>query len=213
MSVDVESVKAEAEKTLEAAKNTAAEIVSTATEKGFFSKFQEYSLKLLMPWTLITANAAIMDAPDVKSKALAFVDIAKAEIISVFTLTRSVAPAESFTLYNVVGLWIGIAESLIYAIFGGSLLSLIWNGGVAFALAYTLFWTMTISKEKPLMFYSLILMILYVAFNVYMGITKLLYIIPAVLYFVKALCDALMLVNGYWLYKDVIGPNGSLTLW
>jgi len=213
MSVDVESVKAEAEKKLEVAKNTAADILSTATEKGFFGKFQEYSIKLLMPWTLITSNAAIMDAPDVKSKALAFVDVAKAEIISVFTLTRSVAPAESFTLYNVVGLWIGIAESVTYAVFGGSLLSLVWNGAVAFALAYTLFWTMTVVKEKSFMFYSLVLMILYVAFNVYMGITKLVYIVPAMLYFAKGLCDALMLVNGYWLYKDVIGPDGSLSLW
>ena len=38
------------------------------------------------------------------------------------------------------------------------------------------------------------------------------FVVPGLLYFAKALCDVLMLITGYWLYKDVIGPEGSLML-
>ena len=62
------------------------------------------------------------------------------------------------------------------------------------------------------MFFSLAFIALYVVFNVYMGLRTLIYLLPALLYFGKALCDVLMLVNGYHLYKDVVGEGGSLML-
>ena len=90
----------------------------------------------------------------------------------------------------------GVLESLFFALLGKGLLSLAWNGGLSFCVAYTLYWCMTCSQKKTPMFYSLIFIMLYVAFNVYMGLQKLIYIVPALLYFGKALCDVLMLVNG-----------------
>ena len=51
--------------------------------------------------------------------------------------------------------------------------------------------------------------ILYVAFNIWMGLGALIFIVPALLYFGKALCDVMMLINGYYIYKEVIG-DGSL---
>ena len=71
---------------------------------------------------------------------------------------------------------------------------------------------MTCYRTKKPMFFSLAFIALYVVFNVYMGLRTLIYLLPALLYFGKALCDVLMLVNGYHLYKDVVGEGGSLML-
>ena len=60
------------------------------------------------------------------------------------------------------------------------------------------------------MFYSLAFILLYIVFNVYMALQNLLLIVPAALYLGKALCDVLMGVNGYHMYKDLIGPEGSV---
>ena len=86
----------------------------------------------------------------------------------------------SFVLYNVLAFWMGVLESLLYAVFGGSLLSLVWNGALSFCVAYTLYFTMTCTQIKPYMFYSLCFIALYILFNVYMGVSTLLYILPAV---------------------------------
>ena len=54
---------------------------------------------------------------------------------------------------------------------------------------------------KTAMFGSLCFIALYILFNLYMGYKTLLYIVPACMYFGKALCDVLMIINGYHLYK------------
>ena len=60
---------------------------------------------------------------------------------------------------------------------------------------------------KKAMFGSLCFIALYIVFNVYMGLKTLLYIVPACLYFGKALCDVLMIINGYHLYTPVAGES------
>ena len=122
---------------------------------------------------------------------------------------RSADAKSSFILYNTLGFWLGVTESVLGAVFGGSLFSLAWNGGVAFAVAYTLYWTMTCSGLVPAMKYSLIFIALYILFNVYMALNTLIFVVPACLYFGKALCDVLMIVNGYHLLTDVLGPEGN----
>ena len=105
------------------------------------------------------------------------------------------------------GFWLGAFESLIVALFGGGFFSIVWNVVLGFAVAYTLYWTMTYAPEPKLMKYALLFICLYVVFNVYMGLQNLLFVLPAVLYFGKALCDALMLISGYHLLKDQIGEE------
>ena len=183
-----------------------------AKELGFFTHFNAYSMELFTPWTLLTENAAFMEAPSAKEKALVLAVQAKDEIISTVKLEKAVDPTRSFIKYNVMAFWLGVAESLIGAIFGAGLFSLVWNAGLSFAVAYTLYWTMTCVRQKKFMFYSLAFMLLYIAFNVYMGVCNMIFILPALLYFAKALCDVLMAINGYHLYKDVIGPDGSIML-
>merc|ERR1711871_1316247 len=198
------------------AKEVAAATQAKATEAfgnlqsaGFFDHIKEYGLELLTPWTVITSNEELMGPKEPKEKALYVWGLLLAELKAAFTLSPA-TPENSFKFYNVIGLWIGIFESLIFSLLGHGLFSLIWNGGIGFLLAYTMFFTMIISKTPKYMFYGLCLIALYVLFNVYMGMKTLLFVVPAALYFTKALCDLLMLVNGFVLYKQVIGDGASL---
>ena len=184
-------------------------VLNTATELGYFSHFKQYAVEMMMPWTLFAADEQIIAAPDVKSKALVLVGKAIEEVKSTLAMTRSADVKASFIFYNVLGFWLGMSVSLVFALFGMGLVSLIWNGGISFILAYTLYWTMTCVRTKPFMFYSLCAIALYVAFNVYMGLQKLLLVLPAALYFGKALCDVLLLINGYPLYKDLLAETGD----
>jgi len=209
---ELDEVKTKAEVAALKAKEEAEKVWATAAEAGFFSHFKEYSMELLLPYMLVTSNTALMEAPSVKEKAMVFYSQAKDEIMSTLTLTPPATPAKSFITYNVLGFWLGVFESLFFGvILGHGFISLIWNGGVSFCVAYTLYWTMTCANALPyaknVMFFSLVFIALYVGFNVYMGISKLLFIVPAVLYFAKALCDTLLLVNGYHLYKAVAGDQ------
>ena len=212
-SVDVEAAKLKALETAEKAKEEAKKIFQFAQENGFMSHFYpEYVMELLTPWKLVMSDEAITGAESIKDKALVLADKAKTEIVSTVTLTRSTDARKSFILYNVLAFWFGVFESLVAAMFGAGFISLVWNGGISFFVAYTLYWTMTCTGQKPFMFYSMCFVLLYTAFNIYMGLQYLIFVVPGLLYFAKALCDVLMLINGYWLYKDVIGPEGSLML-
>jgi hypothetical protein len=190
----------------EKGKAAALAIFEKAKAEGFFSHFTEYNTELLMPWTMLTSNEDFMGKPDLKEKGLYLFNALVTEIKAALTLSPA-TPEPSFKLYNVLGFWIGVAESVIFSIFGHGLLSLAWNGGMGYVLAYTLFWTMTCAGNAKYMFYALCLIVLYVLFNVYMGLKTLIFVLPSALYFSKAVCDALMLVNGYVLYKKVIGDG------
>jgi hypothetical protein len=205
---DVEQVKTQVTDAADKAKKLALAAYEKAKEEGFFSHIMPYTQELLMPWTLITTDEGLQSQPDVQGKAMYLLNNLKTEVIAASTLSPA-TPEPSFKMYNVIGFWLGVFESLIFAFFGHGFLSLAWNGALGFAIAYTLFWTMTCFKQQKFMFYSLILIALYVLFNVYMGMKTLIFVVPSALYFGKALCDALMLVNGFVLYKAVVG-DGSL---
>ena len=116
-------------------------------------------------------------------------------------------PKESFQLYNVLGFWLGVLESLFFALFGHGLISLAWNGAVGYAIAYTLYWTMTCCNIQKFQFYAMVFIALYIGFNIYMGLSTLIFVLPSALYFSKAFCDALMFINGYKMYKAIAGDS------
>ena len=120
---------------------------------------------------------------------LVLVDRAKEEVSRTMRLEKPADVKGSFILYNVLAFWMGVLESLIFAVFGGSLLSLVWNGALSFCVAYTLYFTMTCTQIKPYMFYSLCFIALYILFNVYMGVSTLLYVVPAVRLAAPWTCD------------------------
>lgn len=175
--------------------NQAVELAKGAYNKafneGFFKHFGEYNVEIVRPLKRVQAVT---------------VEGAKAEIISTLKL-QPASPDAGFVLWNVIALLLGIAESFIFAALGNGYFSLLWNGALGYFVAYTLYWTMTCIKDKAYMFYSLIFVCLYIAFNVMMGLRTLIFVVPAALYFAKALCDVLMLINGFQLYKGVAGDK------
>ena len=40
-----------------------------------------------------------------------------------------------------------------------------------------------------------------------MGLGTLIWVVPALMYFGKALCDVLMLLSGYYMIKDIVGDD------
>jgi hypothetical protein len=177
----------------EEAKKMALAAYALAAEKGFFSHFAEYNDEILNP---------IKHAKEGDFE----VEALKAEVIQTFKLAPT-NPRQSFVLCNVIALLLGIIESLLMALLGHGIFSLLWNGAIGYAIAYTLYWTMTCSGEKKLMFYSQCFIVLYILFNVYMMLETAIYVVPAALYGTKAFVDVLQLINGFVLYKEVAGDK------
>merc|ERR1712216_992607 len=142
-SMDVETAKVKAAEAAAKAKEEAQKIYEISKEQGYFSHFKEYSMELLTPWIIVTSNSEFMELPTMKEKALYMALKAKEEVVSTVTLNRPADVVSSFKLYNVLAFWLGVTESVLGAVFGGSLFSLVWNGGIAFIVAYTLYWIMT----------------------------------------------------------------------
>jgi len=211
--IDVEAAKQKAEVMAAKLKEEGLAAFALAKERGFFSHFNEYCMHLIMPWTVVGSSPDVVEAQSIKDKTLVILSKAQAEIVRTLTLQRAVDPSRSFIFYNVVAFWAGVTQSVLEFMFtDDGLISLTWNGGVSFCVAYTLFWCMTCAGTKMPMFFAMCFLMLYIGLNVYLGLGKLIYIVPALFYFGKALANVLMLVNGYFLYKDVIGPEGTLML-
>ena len=204
--LDVETAKAKATEAASKAKEAALGAYASANELGFFSHFSEYNQELLTPGLKLMQDETLAGQPTIKEKALYMFDIAKNEILGHLTLDPP-TPKESFRVYNVIGFWLGVFESLIFALFGHGIISLVWNGAVGYGIAYTLYWTMTQAEVQKLQFWAMVFIALYIGFNVYMGLSTLLYVVPAALYFSKAFCDVLMAINGYKLYKVIAGDS------
>ena len=189
--VDVEGTKALVVEKAAEATELAKAAYAKALEEGFFSHFKEYNEEIVKP--LKNIEAASFDA-------------AKTEVMATVTLQAS-NPLVSFRLYNVIALALGVLESLLMALLGHGMISFVWNLGVGYCIAYTLYWTMTCSQKKEYMFYSMCVLALYVFFNIYMTLSTLIYIIPAALYGAKAFIDVLQLATGFVMYKQVAGDK------
>jgi hypothetical protein len=186
---DVKIAASKAKQQVEAA-------MAIAKEKGFFSHFKEYNTAIIRPF---------MNAGELS------MNTAKDEILATLKLSPA-SPLVGFVFYNTLALVLGVCESLIAAFLGGGWISLIWNGAVSYAVAYTLYWLITCSGDTKLMRYALLFILLYVAFNVWMAVSTLIFVIPAVLYGAKAFINLLQLLNGYTLLKEIIGDANVFSM-
>lgn len=194
---DVEIAKTTATKALSDAKDKAKEAYERAQSAGFFSHFTDYNAELFNMFARFSGGDFKSQLETMKGDALDTLQMKPKE------------PAGGFVLYNALALWFGIAESIIFGIFGHGFLSLLWNGALGYCIAYTMYWTMTCYKEPKLRFYTLCFLALYIVFNVYMTLHTLIYVLPAALYGTKAAIDVLQFICGLELYKEVNG--GALT--
>lgn len=192
---DVEMAKSRAVEAAGAASEKAQAAYAKAKEAGFFSHFSEYNQEILTPFAQFKGG-------DFKEQLLSMKDDALATLM----LTPK-EPKAGFILYNVLALVLGIAESLIFGLFGHGFISLLWNGAFGYACAYTMYWTMTCYDSKLLRFYTLCFLGLYVVFNVYMTLHTLIWVLPAALYGTKAAVDVLQFICGFKLYKELAGDQ------
>jgi len=202
--LDAEALKAKAEEAAAVAKETAVAAFEKAQKEGFFSHFTDYNENLFTPYS---TYLTIKEAGGFE------VEAAKAYLMTYASLSPS-SPKESFILFNVLALWLGVAEAVLFGLLGHGWLSLIWNGGVSYCVAYTLYWVMTCSGNAEYMKYGLGFIALYILFNIYMGMSVLIFVVPAVLYFTKAFIDVLMAISGYVLYKAALelAPAGDAAM-
>lgn len=191
---DVERATQIAKEKMAAAKEVAMAAYEKANAEGFFSHFGEYNKQILRP---------LEHVQDVS------VESAKSEILATLVM-KPKDPRNGFILWNTIALLLGIVESLAEGLFTGGFISLLWNAGLGYVIAYTLYWAVACSAKKEYMFFSLCFLALYILFNVWMCISTLLFIIPAVLYGAKALVDILQLINAFELYKPVAGDKMML---
>ena len=113
-------------------------------------------------------------------------------------------------MLHAIAFWLGFFEAVIYGIFGHhGWFSFLFNGLLAWLFAYVLYWSVCCNGKPKYMFWALIGTLFYTAFNVYMGWSVLKFILPAVLYFLKAVCTALLAVYGFILYMAA-NSGGSL---
>jgi len=163
-----------------------------AKTEGFFSHFGDFNEEIFKPLKRVHEFSW---------------ESVKAEVLGTISL-HPPNPSSEFVFFNVMALLFGIAESLIaYFFIGDSLISLIWNGGVGYCVAYTIYWIMLCNQSKNLMFGALIFLALYVAFTIWMTWSTLVFVVPAILYAIKAFCNVEMLISGFWLYKEVAGDS------
>ena len=185
----------EAEMRARAAEQALAQQAHAAQSEGFWSHFTKYNGEFLKA-------AQRFKGAGIKGSLLAVKDEALATVM----LTPSDASA-GFVFYNLLALVLGIVESIVFAILGHGVFSLLWNGAVGYLLAYTMYWAMVGSPKKPHMFYTLCFLALYILFNVHMALSTLRYVLPACLYGAKALVGVLQLICGVELYKAVAGDK------
>ena len=115
--LDTEAAKQKALDAMEKTKETAQQALAKASELGFFSHFTEYNQELLTPGLKLMQDEQLAAQPDLQAKALYMFGVAKKEVVGHLTFDPP-TPKESFRLYNVLGFWLGVFESLIFALFG-----------------------------------------------------------------------------------------------
>lgn len=185
---------AKAKEIAEQGKNKSLEIYKALDGQGAFAHFSEFNVELIRPFK--NANFKMEDA----------VKTAKDEIIATFQLAPT-NPQVGFVFYNVLSLYLGCIESLFHVL-AGSYISLAWNLGFSYILAYALYFFFLISQKKEYKFYALITATLYMLLNVYLGYKEITsFGLVGLLYFGKAFVNVMMLINGYVIYKEAYGDQ------
>ena len=174
--------------------------VTTAPDLPTVDDLKEFALGLLTPGKDLLANEELKKQAGIQAKAMYLLKLTQVELLGQVTLTPP-TPVPSFRLYNTLGFWLYVVEALVILVKGG-LGAMILSDAVAFAVSFALYWVVTCAQPsvpnvKMYQFAAIIFIGAYAAFNVYTGVNTLVYLLPAVLYFAKALCSVLMLINAY----------------
>ncbi len=163
--MSTEQIQAAALEKANQAKAMAEAAFNKAKEEGYFSGFAEYNVEILRPLKRVNEFS---------------IEAVKAEVMGTLTF-KPPNPEASFIFYNVMALLWGIFESVFAALFDDSgWMSLLWNGAFAYIFAYTVYWIMLCFQDVTFMMYTLVLLAAYCAFNIYMSVSTLLFVVPAI---------------------------------
>lgn len=145
---------ADAQLAVSKAAKFAKDAMAKAEAEGFLSHFGDYNKAIIKP--LEHANTVTLDG--VKNEIFATLGSCP---------PKPADPISGFILYNVLALLLGVAESAVLMMLGikGGVISLVWNVGLSYCIAYTLYWIFICKQTKAPMFYALIFLALYTAFN------------------------------------------------
>jgi len=167
-------------------------------DAGFTKHFQEYNVQLVKPFK-VAPSVKELSGDKVKETVIGYIKCAPPPQGAKF----------GFTLFNVTGFWIGVAMS-VFDLIKGEWLSLTWNVGLGYLFAYFFFWSILISTSKKYMQAACVMIALYVALCIFGVMMTLILVVPAVLYGVKGICAAMMLVNAFSLYRAKHGNTSLL---
>lgn len=209
------SSKIDVDATIGKAKEVALSAYARAEEEGLFSHFGDFNEDLITPVKGIMTDQNLAAAPTYKDKALYLLDQAKTELVKTFSLQEQLflQPGSSqqiveeckarYILYNTVGFWLGVLEAVITGLFGNGWLSILFNGVLAYMIAYLCFWCICCAAKPKYMFWALAFICLYTAFCLGMGWAFFFpLILPGILYYAKGFCCVLLGINGYFIYRE-----------
>lgn len=164
--------------------------------------FFEYNKELFLPIRKLFQNRTFMDA-GLQAKGGFLIKLAVDEVKGVLTFAPP-EPMASFQLYNSLGFWVGIAESLMgLIVWDEGWISFAWNGGVGYTVAYSLYWALTCTDVPSLQMGALLFIATYSAFNCLLAVISLFNLFEAIFYFAKAFLCLLLLITGFNIYRPL----------
>jgi len=165
-------------------------------KEGFCKHFGEFNIELIRPMKM-APKFSEMTRAQFRDLALGYLKCAP----------PSVGAKVGFVVFNVLGFWLGVAESAVEMLISSSFLSAAWNIGLAYVFAYFFFWSMVLNQKKAYMRATLISLVLYAALCVWGVVTTIVFVIQPVMYAAKGGAAFLMFINGLSLYSAKYGKN------
>ena len=155
---------------------------------GFYDKFGHFNQELVKPMTEYGGD----------------VEKLKGEMQKTF-MFQSDNPHLSFLICNSTCFFVG-ALGGVWSVVCGDYFGAIWNLFISYMLAYWFYFAFIVNKEKYATC-SMAVLALYVGYTAFSVIGNLIFIIPPVIYGVKAVCGLAMLWYGYQVSKGGAAPG------
>ena len=155
---------------------------------GFYDKFGHFNQELVKPMTEYGGD----------------VEKLKGEMRKTF-MFQSDNPHLSFLICNSTCFFVG-ALGGVWSVVCGDYFGAIWNLFISYMLAYWFYFAFIVNKEKYATC-SMAVLALYVGYTAFSVIGNLIFIIPPVIYGVKAVCGLAMLWYGYQVSKGGAAPG------
>lgn len=172
----------------------AAGAASDLDRKGYGRHFKEFNQSLLRPLKEGTS-----------------------EVMHVIKATATCSPGQNvtaaFTLWNVLCFWLNVLLLLIDLLlpFGSALTELI-GAALGYLTAYTFHFVFLRVPSKRYMLACLVILCLYVAFNLMATFAGLLLVVPAAISFARSAANAVLLFYAFQLYGQLGGDMGAATM-